>query len=202
MSPNPQTAAPAYDDAEKGTLEITQPLPVFTTDTKDEKAAMKDMSPPLPTLTKTAHKPPAKKKVSKWILWKIWFNTYRYPLLLALVRGHFLTSVVRKLFTFTFSFNIIGIGLAASGHWPYALKYNSAMALANLNFAILMRNEIFGRVLYLVVNTLFAKVHIGDFPPLFLETHTAHSGHHCGGDWAVPPFFRYVYACSPGCLSS
>ena len=53
---------------------------------------------------------------------------------------------------------MIGLGLAASGHWPYAIKYNGAMAVANFNFAILMRNEIFGRLLYLFVNTLFAKV--------------------------------------------
>jgi hypothetical protein len=25
-------------------------------------------------------KPPAKKKASKWILWNLWFNTYRYIL--------------------------------------------------------------------------------------------------------------------------
>ena len=53
---------------------------------------------------------------------------------------------------------MIGLGLAASGHWPYAIKYNGEMAVANFNFAILMRNEIFGRLLYLFVNTLFAKV--------------------------------------------
>ena len=34
------------------------------------------------------------------------------------------------------------------------------MALGNLNFAILMRNELFGRFLYLFVNTCFAKVAI------------------------------------------
>ena len=64
----------------------------------------------------------------------------------------------RKLFTITFSLNMIGLGLAASGHWPYAIKYNGAMAVANFNFAILMRNEIFGRCLYWFVNTCFAKV--------------------------------------------
>jgi len=53
---------------------------------------------------------------------------------------------------------MIGIGLAASGHFPYAIKYNGAMALGNLSFAILMRNEVFGRILYLFVNTFFAKV--------------------------------------------
>ena len=40
------------------------------------------------------------------------------------------------------------------------------MALGNLNFAILMRNELFGRFLYLFVNTCFAKVTIAPFQPL------------------------------------
>ena len=56
--------------------------------------------------------------------------------------------------------NGVGLVLAASGHFPYAVQRTSAMALGNLNFAILMRNELFGRFLYLVVNTLFAKVTI------------------------------------------
>lgn len=55
---------------------------------------------------------------------------------------------------------MVGIGIAASGHWPYAIRYNGAMALANLNFAILMRNELFGRVLYAIVNFCFAKVRL------------------------------------------
>lgn len=75
-----------------------------------------------------------------------------------IILGRITDSFYRKLFTFCFSLNMIGLGLAASGHWPYAIKYNGAMAVANFNFAILMRNEIFGRLLYLFVNTLFAKV--------------------------------------------
>jgi len=53
---------------------------------------------------------------------------------------------------------MIGLGLAASGHWPYGAKYSGAIVVANFNVAILMRNEVFGRLLYLLVNTLFAKV--------------------------------------------
>lgn len=53
---------------------------------------------------------------------------------------------------------MIGLGLAASGHFPYAVRYSGSIAVANLNFAILMRNEVFGRLLYLFFNTLFAKV--------------------------------------------
>ncbi|KAF9466387.1 hypothetical protein BDZ94DRAFT_1158111 [Collybia nuda] len=94
--------------------------------------------------TKPAQKP--KKKVSNWILFTLWFNTYR------------------KFFTLVFTLNMVGLTLAASGHFPYAIKYSGAMVVGNLNFAILMRNELFGRLLYLFVNTCFAK-----WPPLWFR---------------------------------
>ena len=53
---------------------------------------------------------------------------------------------------------MIGLILAASGHFPYGVKYSGTIVVANFNFAILMRNEVFGRLLYLFVNTCFAKV--------------------------------------------
>lgn len=53
---------------------------------------------------------------------------------------------------------MIGLTLAASGHFPYGVKYAGAIVVANFFTAILMRNEVFGRLLYLIVNTLFAKV--------------------------------------------
>jgi len=53
---------------------------------------------------------------------------------------------------------MIGLGLAASGHFTYAANYAGSIAVANFNFSILMRNEVFGRLLYLFFNTLFAKV--------------------------------------------
>ncbi|KAH9057127.1 hypothetical protein EDB83DRAFT_2506802 [Lactarius deliciosus] len=145
MSAAPDCAAPAYDAAEKGTLENhTGPSSVATLALIDEKKKVdtplvdsKEVVPiPKPPTTKT--KPPPK-KVSRWILWQLWFNTYR------------------KLFTFVFTLNMVGIGLAVSGHFPYGKRYTGAMALGNLNFAILMRNELFGRFLYLFVNTCFAK---------------------------------------------
>jgi hypothetical protein len=83
---------------------------------------------------------------------------------------------------------MIGIGLAASGHWPYAVRYVGAIANANFNFSILMRNEIFGRLLYLFVNTLFAKVNcidISNVPILIVHD----SGHLFGGVSAARRFF-------------
>lgn len=56
------------------------------------------------------------------------------------------------------SFNLVGIGLAIAGVWHYPRNYTGAFVLGNLLVAILMRNELFGRFLYLLVNTLFAKV--------------------------------------------
>jgi len=142
MSVRLEPAAPAYDAAEKGTLEPAMPPQALILSSKDEKMLMQEKEA-LPSLEKAAApKPPVKKpkkKVSKWILWQLWYNTYR------------------KLFTITFTLNMVGIGLAASGHFPYAIQFPGAMILGNLGFAILMRNEVFGRLLYLFVNTLFAK---------------------------------------------
>src|SRR5258708_17410301 len=121
---------PAYNAAERGTLEskVKEAIPV-----------------PNPPTNKAL----AKKKVSKWILWQLWFNTYRYVSIASAYPRLLLNLSARKLFTFVFTLNMIGICLAASGHFPYAEKYASAMAFGNLNFAILMRNELFGRFLYL-----------------------------------------------------
>lgn len=101
---------------------------------------------------------PVKKEVSKWILWRLWFNTYR------------------KFFVFTLCFNMVGLGLAASGHFPYAATYAGSIAVANLNFSILMRNEVFGRLLYLFFNTFFAK-----WPPLWFRLGITSALQHLGG---------------------
>jgi hypothetical protein len=68
------------------------------------------------------------------------------------------TLYLSKFFTFIVTLNIIGIFLAIFNVWRYPRNYTSAFVLGNLLVAILMRNELFGRFLYLVVNTLFAKV--------------------------------------------
>lgn len=166
---NPEMAAPAYDDAEKGLHEIPQhQLAVVQYDyPKDEKkdpnlitpTVIPAPSPPKPSAPKPVSK---RRKVSNWIVFQLWFNTYRYVVRMFQFTFQFaetvLMTIYRKLFTFVFTLNMIGIGLAASGHWPYAIQFNGAMALGNLNFAVLMRNEVFGRCLYLFVNTFFAKV--------------------------------------------
>lgn len=69
-------------------------------------------------------------------------------------------NIRRKLFTISFSVNIIMFGFAVSGHWPYAYRYGGAMAVGNFNVSVLVRNEIFGRCLYGFVNGCFAKVRL------------------------------------------
>ena len=73
-----------------------------------------------------------KKKVSRWILLDLWFNTYR------------------KFFTFVTLLNLTGIILAACGRFKYAENHLGALVLGNLLTAILMRNELWMRFLYMV----------------------------------------------------
>ncbi|KAJ7219073.1 hypothetical protein GGX14DRAFT_589811 [Mycena pura] len=152
------TASPAYSDAEKGVLDS---LPVQLSHFPVEKntgALLTEVRREHTAVAKPTSKPKPKKHVSKWILWKIWFNTYR------------------KFFTFVFTLNMVGIGLATSGHFPYAVNNTGALVLGNLNFAILMRNEVFGRFLYLIVNTCFAK-----WTPLWFRLGCTSVLQHLGG---------------------
>ncbi|TFK72520.1 hypothetical protein BDN72DRAFT_836089, partial [Pluteus cervinus] len=172
-----QKAAPlAPLDPEKGTLD---PLALrVQTDNKDEKAivvadtkegalvladkekaaakslATKQPAPPRPRGPAT--KP--KKKASIWIRTILWFNTYR------------------KFFTITFGINMILLLLTITGHFKYGVANDGAFVVGNFNFAILMRNEVFGRLLYLIVNTFFAK-----WPPLWFRLACTSVLQHLGG---------------------
>jgi hypothetical protein len=75
---------------------------------------------------------PTKTKVPRWILADLWFNTYR------------------KFFTFIILLNLTGIILTALGRFPYADNHLGALVLGNLLSAILFRNELWMRFLYLV----------------------------------------------------
>lgn len=84
-------------------------------------------------LEATVKKPaPIKPKISRWILFDLWFNTYR------------------KFFTFVTLLNLTGIIMAALGRFPYAENHLGALVLGNLLCAILMRNELWMRFLYMV----------------------------------------------------
>ena len=83
--------------------------------------------------TTVAKKPaPPKPKPSRWILFNLWFNTYR------------------KFFIFVTVMNAVGIIMAALGRFAYAENHLGALVLGNLLCAILMRNELFLRFLYII----------------------------------------------------
>lgn len=148
------------DDAEKGILDNSNQLPVIppaavtreptnTPLTKDTSIPIQGGLPPrLSSATTLAldekpqpaisekpsvpsPKPPVRKtqKRTKFVLW---FNVYR------------------QFFTFCVTLNGIGILLAALNKFPYARNHLGALVLGNLLMAILMRNELFLRFLYLI----------------------------------------------------
>ncbi|EMD33120.1 hypothetical protein CERSUDRAFT_87441 [Gelatoporia subvermispora B] len=169
------------DDPEQGTMEAIVSLPpapasAVTTEkhpvldlsqkqSDDEKkadllttvalvSAKKDVAP-------APKAPVAKKplrKLSRWLRFQLWFNTYR------------------KFFTFVVTLNGIGLLLAALNVWKYPRQYTGAFVLGNLLFAILMRNELFGRLLYMFVNTCFAK-----WTPLWFRLGCTSVLQHLGG---------------------
>jgi len=135
-----------------GNNNIDDPPEKVSTETAHPTAVQKVPQPP----TKSAYR-----KASRWILFQLWFNTYRYvaPSPDPLRKGHLLHfHPPRKLFTLVISTNIAGIICAMTGRWNHPRNYSGACVLGNLLLAILMRNELFGRFLYLIVNACFAKV--------------------------------------------
>lgn len=129
----------AWDDAEKGLYDSTPTLPVLSPPAVhlDEKKVLESHSSADATVTPPPAPRPAptkkpKPKTSKWILFNLWFNTYR------------------KFFTFVTLLNLVGIVLAACGRFPYAENHLGALVLGNLLMAVLMRNELFLRFLYII----------------------------------------------------
>ncbi|KAJ7127528.1 hypothetical protein C8R43DRAFT_1134551 [Mycena crocata] len=94
----------------------------------------------------------------RWVKFRLWFNMYK------------------KLFTLSVTLNFIGLCLAITGQWQYPRRYTGAFVLGNLQAAILARSELFGRLLYLIVNTLFAK-----WPPLWFRLGCTNTLQHLGG---------------------
>lgn len=92
LSP-PKDAPNAYDEAERGTQDVHSDTTVSTTVSAPGSIIEKvvdgrEVKPPailsseivpvsVPVSNVTPPKPPAKKKVSRWILWTLFFNTYR-----------------------------------------------------------------------------------------------------------------------------
>jgi hypothetical protein len=161
-TPTPGSRSEDFDDAEKGMYDSTQSLPASPPLAHLEKKAIVGIeglpSPISPvhegitpassvpvlslsgTITnKTSSTTPltekparTKPKTSRWILFQLWFNTYR------------------KFFILTTSLNLIGMVMAAVGRFDYAQGHLGALVLGNLLFAVLMRNELFLRILYTI----------------------------------------------------
>jgi hypothetical protein len=94
---------------------------------------------------------------SCWIRFRLWFNTYRYVFSVP-YRALDAEINIRKFFTLIVLLNLSGLILTIVDVWQYPRKYTGALALGNLLAAILVRNELFCRFLYLLANKLFAKV--------------------------------------------
>jgi hypothetical protein len=126
-SPLSGTASPIHQGitpaASVPELSLQWPVEQKPVDAKVLETTLKPSQPPPP-------KP--KVKISRWILFQLWYNTYR------------------KLFTFVILLNLAGIITAACSRFPYAENHMGALVLGNLLCAILMRNELFLRVLYTV----------------------------------------------------
>ncbi|KAI0665659.1 hypothetical protein C8Q78DRAFT_545049 [Trametes maxima] len=99
-----------------------------------------------------------KRRLSRWSRFQLWFTTYR------------------KFFTFIVTLNGVGLLLAILNIWTYPRRYTGAFILGNLIFAILMRNEVFGRCFYWFVIKCFAK-----WTPLWFRLGCTSVLQHLGG---------------------
>ncbi|KAF8714565.1 hypothetical protein RHS03_00342, partial [Rhizoctonia solani] len=95
---------------------------------------------------------------SRWIRFQLWFNTYR------------------KFFTFIILFELAGMITAGLGRFPYAHENTGGIVIGNILAGVVVRNELFGRLLYLIVNTFFAK-----WTPLWFRLACTSVLQHLGG---------------------
>lgn len=140
-SPPPSAVFPSQDRISQYSFRSSKPLlspisPLHEGFTPNPSVlALPLASPDWQTASKTAA--PSKPKSnscrpSRWLLFSLWFNTYR------------------KFFVLIVLLNITGIVLAATGNFSYAEGHMGALVLGNLLTAIMMRNELWFRLLYLV----------------------------------------------------
>lgn len=144
----------AIKDAEEGLYNNTQGLALTNVDEKNHTCIQTFSSPtspihegitpfssvPILSLSNApqgnqptkAPIPKPKIKINRFIKFQLWFNTYR------------------KFFTFVTLLNLVGIVMAALGRFHYADNHIAALVLGNLLAAILMRNELFLRFLYII----------------------------------------------------
>jgi len=114
---------------------------------------------PIPRLPKGTPAPPPH-RASYWIQFLLWYNMYR------------------KLFTIVVVTNLVLIILRWTGHsYTYGRAYPGAQVLGNFMVTVLVRNEIFGRILYWLANTFLAK----NRSPMFIKYTATNVLQHLGG---------------------
>ncbi|KAJ1305452.1 hypothetical protein OPQ81_000462 [Rhizoctonia solani] len=151
QTPSTQTIAPSSPTVSLGPVEKAPSEKVI-------QGSVVPASPkPAPVTGKSKAKPP-EIEASLWIRFNLFFNTYR------------------KFYTFVVTLNGIGLILAGIGRFEYAVNHSGALVLGNLLCAVMMRNELFLRFLFLVANTLFAK-----WPPLCVRLAITSILQHIGG---------------------
>ncbi|KDQ59517.1 hypothetical protein JAAARDRAFT_174886 [Jaapia argillacea MUCL 33604] len=148
-----------------GHMSALSPLPSSHPPYDDaEKGALTlhhSVSPTLPkqeAISVPSVKKAGKQPFSRRTLFALWFNTYR------------------KLFTFVVTLNAIALGLTIGGLWQYPVRHPGALIVGNITFGVMMRNELFGRILYLAVNILFSK-----WTPLWWRLCCTSTLQHLGG---------------------
>ncbi|KAH7370154.1 hypothetical protein BKA65DRAFT_561649 [Rhexocercosporidium sp. MPI-PUGE-AT-0058] len=109
-----------------------------------------------PKLTPITPRKPNKE--SRWIRCQLWFNTYR------------------KFFTFVTLLNLAGIIMVSLGRFPYAENHTGAFVLGNLLTAVLMRNELFLRAIYVV--SIYG---LRSWAPIWLKLSVTSVLQHVGG---------------------
>ncbi|KAH7338408.1 hypothetical protein B0J17DRAFT_768525 [Rhizoctonia solani] len=82
----------------------------------------------------------------------------------------------RKFFTFIVLFELAGMIAAGLGHFPYAHDNTGGIVIGNILAGVVVRNELFGRLLYLIANTFFAK-----WTPLWFRLACTSVLQHLGG---------------------
>ncbi|KAH7336722.1 hypothetical protein BKA65DRAFT_479597 [Rhexocercosporidium sp. MPI-PUGE-AT-0058] len=119
-----------FDDVEKGLKDHTHNQPILPPSAFWLRGVKVQLPPDPEPSEKRATNP--RPRVSRWILFQLWFNPYR------------------KFFTFVMLLNMTGIIMAAVGRFRYADHHLGALVLGNLLLAVLMRNELFLRFLYTI----------------------------------------------------
>ncbi|EUC53982.1 non-ribosomal peptide synthetase-like protein [Rhizoctonia solani AG-3 Rhs1AP] len=162
--PSPSTELPSLPyQTTPSTQTITLPSPTVSLapveKAPSEKVIQGSVVPAPPALAAGKGKAkPSNVEANLWIRFNLFFNTYR------------------KFYTFVVTLNGIGLILAGIGRFEYATNHSGALVLGNLLCAVMMRNELFTRFLYLIATALFAK-----WPPLCIRLGITSILQHVGG---------------------